>query len=160
VFSNPEKILHWILLQSLKSKSSFFLCMSAHLLNAHLEEYLLTKHPAVLSSLVHPMHLLNALLPDLSESLVILNLFELTTEFYFCALLALAQCPPDRASIELTAEFLYALPCTGSMPTWQSFTKLLRDSIYNCVSPYPCLLRCSTTSKVFLDLMISAYVPT
>jgi hypothetical protein len=44
------------------------------------------------------MHLLNALLAELSEFLVILFLFELTAEFFLCALLALAQCPPGRAS--------------------------------------------------------------
>jgi hypothetical protein len=55
---------------------------------------------------------------------------ELTVEFFLCALLALAQCPLGRASqnssellssSELTIEFLYALPYTCSMPTWQSF---------------------------------------
>jgi hypothetical protein len=28
---------------------------------------------------------------------------------------------------------LMCIPCTGSMPTWKSFTYLLRDSICNCV---------------------------
>jgi hypothetical protein len=52
------------------------------------------------------MHLLNALLAELSESLVILVLLELTTEF-FCALLALAQCPPGRA-LQNSSEILSA----------------------------------------------------
>jgi hypothetical protein len=84
-----------------------------------------------------------------------LLLFELTADFFLYALLALAQCPPGRAlqnsseilsSSELTAEFLYALPCTCSMPTWQSFIELLGDSICNCV------LLHNLASKVFSDL--------
>jgi hypothetical protein len=43
------------------------------------------------------MHSLDAHLAELSESSVILFLLELTVEFYLCALLALAQCPPGRA---------------------------------------------------------------
>jgi hypothetical protein len=82
---------------------------------------------------------------------------ELTTEFFLCALLALAQCPLGRASqnssellssSELTTEFLYALPCTCSMPTWQSFTELLRDSVCNCV------LLHSLASEVFNNLKV------
>ena len=42
------------------------------------------------------MHLLNALLEELSESLVILVLLELTTEFFY-ALYAYAQFPPGGA---------------------------------------------------------------
>jgi hypothetical protein len=74
------------------------LCLSAHYSNAHLAEYLLPERSTVLSSCA-PMHPLNAHLAELSESSVILVLLpELTTEFFLCALLALAQCPPGRAS--------------------------------------------------------------
>jgi hypothetical protein len=44
------------------------------------------------------MDLLDAHLAELSKSSVILVLSELTIEFFLYALLALAQCPPDRAS--------------------------------------------------------------
>jgi hypothetical protein len=72
--------------------------MFAQYLNALLAKYLLPELPAVLSSYA-PMHPLNAHLSDLSESLVIMSLLsELTAEFYLCALIALAQCPPGRAS--------------------------------------------------------------
>jgi hypothetical protein len=101
VFNNPAKILQWILPSTTELKRVLFLCLSAHLLNAHLVEYLLTEHPTVLFSPVHPVHLLNALLAELSESLVILTSVELTTEFFFYALLALAQCPPGRDFTEL-----------------------------------------------------------
>jgi hypothetical protein len=104
VFSNPVKILLLgLFLRSQNSKSSFLLCLSAHLLNAHLAEYLLTELPAVLSPPVHPMHLLNALLAELSESLVILTSSELTTEFFLSTL------------------------CLCSMPSWQSFTELTTE---------------------------------
>jgi hypothetical protein len=59
------------------------------------------------------MHLLNAHLAELSESLVILSLLsELTTEFFLCALLAPAQCPLGRAS-QNSSELLSA---TVSLP--------------------------------------------
>jgi hypothetical protein len=82
VFNNPTKILLLgLFYQFQNSRSSFLLlCLSAHLLNAHLAEYLLTKHLTVMSPFVCLMHLLNALLAELSESLVILVLLsELTT---------------------------------------------------------------------------------
>jgi hypothetical protein len=41
---------------------------------------------------------LNALLAEYQESLVILASYELTTKFFLCALLAIAQCPLGRAS--------------------------------------------------------------
>jgi hypothetical protein len=71
------------------------------------------------------MHQLNALLAELSESLVILVLlYELTIEF-FCALFAPAQCPLGRAlqnsseilpSFELTTEFFCALLALAQCP--------------------------------------------
>jgi hypothetical protein len=73
------------------------------------------------------MHLLNAYLAELSESSVILVLFELIAEF-----------------------LLNASLCICSMPTWQSFYRTpQRFCLQLCSSPQPCLLRCSTTSKVF-----------
>jgi hypothetical protein len=97
VFNNPAMILEWILPSTTELKRVLFLCLSTHLLNALMEEYHLIEHPTVLFSLVHPMHLLNSLLAELSESLVILILVELTTEFFLCALLAPTRCPPSRA---------------------------------------------------------------
>jgi hypothetical protein len=62
-----------------------------------------------------PMHPLNAHLAELSESSVILVLLELTTEFYLCALLALARCPLGRASQNsselLSATVFLPQPC-------------------------------------------------
>jgi hypothetical protein len=54
------------------------------------------------------MHLLNAHLAELSESSVILVLLELTAEFLLYALLALARCPPGRASHRTPQRFLSA----------------------------------------------------
>jgi hypothetical protein len=83
VFNNPVKIPQWILPQNTELKEFFSPVPICTLLNAHLAEYLLTEHPTVLSSSVHSLHLLNALLAELSESLVILVLLsELTTEFF------------------------------------------------------------------------------
>jgi hypothetical protein len=56
------------------SKSSVLMCLSVHILDAHLEEYLLIERPIVMSSPMHLMPLLNALLEELLESLVILFL--------------------------------------------------------------------------------------
>jgi hypothetical protein len=69
VFSNPAKILPWILFLYLNSKSSSW--MFWHLLKALLEEY--------------------------QESSVILTSYELMAEFFLCALLAPAQFPIGRA---------------------------------------------------------------
>jgi hypothetical protein len=60
------------------------------------------------------MHWLNALLAELSESLVILVLLELIAEF-FCALLALAQCPPGRA-LQNSLEILSATVFSTTLP--------------------------------------------
>jgi hypothetical protein len=86
VFNNPVKIPQWILplITELKEFSSP-LCLSAHLLNAHLEEYLL------LSLAQYPPGRALRILSDSVPS-------ELTVEFYLCAPLALAQCPLGRAS--------------------------------------------------------------
>jgi hypothetical protein len=66
---------------------------------------------------IFPFHLLNSHLVELSESSVILFL-------------------PELLNISLPL----CTPCTCSMPTWKSFTELLRASVYNCVSPtQPCL---------------------
>jgi hypothetical protein len=73
VFNNPVKILQWILPSSSELKEfSSLLCLSAHFLDALLAEYLL--HRTFNSSVPFcaPMHLLNALLAELSESSVIL----------------------------------------------------------------------------------------
>jgi hypothetical protein len=74
VFNNPVKIPQWILPSNSELKEFSSPVPICTLLNAHLAEYLLTEHPTVLSSSVHLMHLLNALLAELSESLVILFL--------------------------------------------------------------------------------------
>jgi hypothetical protein len=79
VFGNPAKILPWILLLSLNSKSSS--CALWHLLNALLAEY--------------------------QESSVILSSYELTAEIFLCALLAPAQCPPGKA-VQNSSEILSA----------------------------------------------------
>jgi hypothetical protein len=50
VFSNPVKIPQWILPSNTELKEfSSLLCLSAHCLNAHLAEYLLTERSTVLS---------------------------------------------------------------------------------------------------------------
>jgi hypothetical protein len=92
----------------------------------------------------------------------------ITTEFFLCALLALlAECALQQLNA-LLAEFTELLcfclllnsqqssslctPCTGSMPTWQSFTELKESfCLQLCSSPQPCLLRCSTTSRSSLS---------
>jgi hypothetical protein len=147
VFNNPVKIPQWILPSNTELKEfSSPLCLSAHCLNAHLAEYLFTERPTVLSSCA-PMHLLNAHLAELSESSVILVLpSELTTESS-CALLALnahTECQESLViltSLRTHSRVLLNAPlCICSMPTWQSFTELLRDSVCNCVlPPQPCL---------------------
>jgi hypothetical protein len=76
-----------------------------------------------------------------------------------CALLAPAQCPLGRALRILSDSgsslrthsrvlLLNAPLCICSMPTWQSFTELLRDSVCNCV------LLHSLASKVFNNLEV------
>jgi hypothetical protein len=103
VFSNPMKIPQWILplITERKEFSSLLYAFLHTNSNALLAEYLLTEHSAVLSpSPVHPLHLINVHLENLSESSVILVLLpELTTKFLFCALLALARFPLGRASL-------------------------------------------------------------
>jgi hypothetical protein len=83
VFNNPLKIPQCILplITKLKEFSSLlYACLHINS-SALLAEYLLTKRSTVLSpSPVHPLHLLNAHLAELSESSVILVLLpELTT---------------------------------------------------------------------------------
>jgi hypothetical protein len=58
-----------------------------------------------------------------------------------------SQCPLGRV-IQNSQPIFCLSSC--SMPTYQSFIELLRYSVCNCVSPHPCLLRCSTNSKFFL----------
>jgi hypothetical protein len=70
-------------------------------------------------------HLLNALLAECLESSVILTSVELTTEFFLNTL------------------------CLCSMPSWQSLTELLRDSV-----SLLCLPLHSLASKVFNNLEV------
>jgi hypothetical protein len=102
------------------------------------------------------LHLLNALLAELSESLVILS-SELTTEFSFCAPMHLlnahlAELPRilnDSASFGLSAEFL---PLCTSVHMLNAHLaelyRILSDSVYNCV------LLHSLASKVFNNLEV------
>jgi hypothetical protein len=71
-------------------------------------------------------------------------------QFYLLLLCtcAPARCPlgralrilSDSASFEFTAEFLLQCTlCLCSMPTWQSFTELVRDSVCNCVFSHTAL---------------------
>jgi hypothetical protein len=83
------------------------------------------------------MHPLNAHLAELSESSVILVLLpKLTTE-------VLSLCTP----------------CTSSMPTWQSFTEILRASVCNCVSSHSLASKVFNNLEVFPELLISVLVP-
>jgi hypothetical protein len=104
------KILQWILPQASELKEfSSLLCLSAHFLDALLAEYLL--HRTFNSSVFFcaPLHLLNALLAELSESSVILFLFKLTTEFFLCALLALRSMPTWQSSHRTPQRFCLLL---------------------------------------------------
>jgi hypothetical protein len=82
------------------------------------------------------MHSLNAHLVELSKSLVVLVLLNSQQISFLCALLALAQCPPDRAS-----QNSYEL-----LSTTVSFIDSLTSKVFNNL-------------QVFLELMISASVP-
>jgi hypothetical protein len=115
VFNNPAKTLQWTLLLSLNSKSSF----------------------------CGLWHLLNSLLVESQESSVILASYELPVEFFLCALLALAQCPPGIAlhkslellsSSELTTEFFsYALLALAQCPLGRALQNSKRVFVGNCV---------------------------
>jgi hypothetical protein len=72
------------------------------------------------------MHPLNAHLAELSESSVILVLLELTTEFYLCALLALARCPLGRAS-QNSSELLSATVSLSHSLASKVFSNLMRS---------------------------------
>jgi hypothetical protein len=83
--------------------------------------------------------------------------FELTTEFFLCALLAPAQCPPGRASqnssnllSELTAEFL--LQCT-TVPTLNVHLAELYRIHSRILSATVSLIH-SLASKVFNNLEV------
>jgi hypothetical protein len=81
------------------------------------------------------MHSLNAHLAELSESSVILFLPELTAEFFLCTPL-----------------------CMRSMPTWQSFTELLRASVYNCVFLHNLASKVFNNLEVFTELLTPVLV--
>jgi hypothetical protein len=123
VFNNPVKIPQWILPPTSRTQRVLFssLCLSAHLLDAPLAEYLLTEHPTVLSSCAR-MHLLNAHLAELSESSVILSLLnsqQSSSSVHSLHLLnahlaELYRILSDSIFYELTAEFFL---CTLLAPT-------------------------------------------
>jgi hypothetical protein len=82
------------------------------------------------------LHLLDAHLAECLESSVTLTFIELTVEFFFNATFAYAQCPLGR-DLQNSSEILYA-------------------TIFFSTA---CLLRCSVTSQVFHEWMISVLVP-
>jgi hypothetical protein len=139
------------------------LCLSTHLLNAHLAEYLLTEHPTYLSPSVHSMHLLNALLAELSKSLMILVLLsELTIEFFSMHHYAYAQCPLGRALTELLRGSVF---CALLAPTQCPPGRALQNSQHKF-----CLRLCFTYTAsppevftnltAFFELVIPVSVPT
>jgi hypothetical protein len=81
VFSNPVKILQWILPQIAELNRVLFLCLSAHLLNALLAEFYRTPQ----------------------SFLFLLN----SQQGSFVYSLAMAQCPPGRA-LQNSQEFMSA----------------------------------------------------
>jgi hypothetical protein len=106
---------------------SSLLCLSAHFLDALLAEYLSPQNVQQFwVPSVHPLHLLNALLAELSESSVILV-------FFFNS---------QQSSSSSTS-------CLCSMPTWQSsLQNLQQSSVCNCVLSYTALPpRYSTTLR-------------
>jgi hypothetical protein len=104
VFSNPVKILQWILPSNTELKEfSSLLCLSAHFSMPSWQSIFSTEHSTVLSVFsVHPMHS--------------------------------AQCPPGRALTESSVilssssnsqqSSSSSTSCLRSMPTWQSSTEL------------------------------------
>jgi hypothetical protein len=99
VFSNPVKILQWILPSKSQNSKEFSspvpVCTMSQCPPGRV-----SFHRTFSSSVFFcaPMHLLNAHLEKLSKSSVIMFLSELTVEFLLCALLAPARCPLGRAS--------------------------------------------------------------
>jgi hypothetical protein len=108
VFNNPAKILLWTLLQSLNSKSSF----CAYLHTYSMPSWQSIKNPQM-----------------------ILASNELTVEFFFYALLALAQCPTHRTpqSLLLNSEFLCALLALAQCPpgrALQNSSEILSATVF------------------------------
>jgi hypothetical protein len=128
VFSNPVKSLSGLFLQIQNSKSSLLFCAYLHTFSTPSWRSIFssTERSTVLFFCA-PMHLLNALLAELSESSVILVFFQLSAEFFFQLHLV--------HTLNAHLAELY---------------RILSDSVCNCVSAtQPCLLRCSATSQVF-----------
>jgi hypothetical protein len=139
-------------------------CLLAHFLDALLVEYLLLFH-RTLNSFVSltcaPMHSFDALLVELSESSVILPLLSSQLSSFLCALLAVSQCPPGRAftealvilpsvfklSAELFPQHLVLKLNAHSGELYKTYSEVLSATVFPPTQP--CLLRCSTTSKVF-----------
>jgi hypothetical protein len=148
VFNNPTKIPQWILLQIPELKEFFSLVPTCTLLNPHLVECLFTELSVEFLSSVHSLHLLNAHLEELSKSLVILASSELITEFFLCALCALAQCPPEELH-RIPQSFYLMLNSKSSSSVhslhWLNthLTELHRTPqrfcLQLCFSPQPCL---------------------
>jgi hypothetical protein len=133
------KIPQWILpLSSRTQRVPFFLCLSAHRLNAHLAEF--PFHRTFSSSVFYLCTPCTCSMPtwqSFSESSVIL------------------------ASSELTTEFLPQAPlCICSMPTWQSFTEFTAEFCLQLCLSYTALPpRYSTTLRSSPELLTPVPVP-